>query len=164
MDFILTTQMRISKRGAFDTDFVDCFFLYESRVSLGVKNCAFEQKHILKYQYQVVGILNIATFEVHNMYKRFTVTVVSDLIKVISKQTPPLNKGRIGNAENEINAPTFNRMNTVADRKFFWIFGFMSHSDRILTDCPNHFPDFNLESFSFFNQKYIYYEKSDQFP
>ena len=58
MDFILTTQMRTSKRGAFDTDFVDCFFLYESRVSLGVKNCAFEQKHILKYQYQLVGILN----------------------------------------------------------------------------------------------------------
>ena len=98
------------------------------------------------------------------MYKRFTVTVVSDLRKVISKQTPPLNKGRIGNAENEINAATFNRMNTGADRKFFWIFGFMSHSDRILTDCPNHFPYFNLESFSFFNQKYIYYEKSDQFP
>ena len=59
MDFILTTQMRIFKRGVIDTDFANCFFfLYESRVSLGVKNCAFEQKHILKYQYQLVGILN----------------------------------------------------------------------------------------------------------
>ena len=58
------------------------------------------------------------------MYKRFTVTVVSDLRKVISKQTPPLNKGRIGSAENEINAATFNRMNTVADRNFldFWVY------------------------------------------
>ena len=83
------------------------------------------------------------------MYKRFTVTVVSDLIKVISKQTPPLNKGRIGNAEKEINTAAFNRINTAADRKFFWIFGFLSHSDRILTDCPNHFPDFNLESLFF---------------
>ena len=68
---------------------------------------------------------------------------------MISKQTPPLNKGRIGNAENEINTAAFNRINTAADRKFFWIFGFMSHSDRILTDCPNHFPDFNLESLFF---------------
>ena len=68
---------------------------------------------------------------------------------MISKQTPPLNKGRIGNAEKEINTAAFNRINTAADRKFFWIFGFMSHSDRILTDCPNHFPDFNLESLFF---------------
>ena len=83
------------------------------------------------------------------MYKRFTVTVVSDLRKVISKQTPPLNKGRIGNAEKEINTAAFNRINTAADRKFFWIFGFLSHSDRILTDCPNHFPDFSLESLFF---------------
>ena len=33
---------------------------------------------------------------------------------------------------------------------------FLSHSDRIFTDCPSHFPDFNLESlikfFSFFNK------------
>ena len=96
---------------------------------------------------------NIATFEVHNIYKRFTVSVVTDLRKVISKQTPPLNKGRTGNAENEINAAAFNRINTVANRRFFWIFGFLSHSDRILTDCPNHFPDFDLESFSFFESK-----------
>ena len=97
------------------------------------------------------------------MYKRFTVTVVSDLRRVISKQTPPLNKGRIGNEENEINTAAFNRINTGADRKFFLDFGFLSHSVRILTVCPNHFPDFNVESF-FFHQKYIYYEKSDQFP
>ena len=96
---------------------------------------------------------NIATFEVHNIYKRFTVSVATDLRKVISKQTPPLNKGRTGNAENEINAAAFNRINTVANRRFFWIFGFLSHSDRILTDCPNHFPDFDLESFSFFESK-----------
>ena len=98
------------------------------------------------------------------MYKRFTVTVVSDLRKVISKQTPPLNKGRIGNDENEINTAAFNRINTGADRKFFLDFGFLSHSARILTVCPNHFPDFNVESFFFFHQKYINYEKSDQFP
>ena len=27
--------------------------------------------------------------------------------------------------------------------------GFLSHSDSIFTDCPNHFPDFNLESLKF---------------
>ena len=27
---------------------------------------------------------------------------------------------------------------------------FLSHSDKIFTDCPNHFPDFNLESFVFY--------------
>ena len=89
------------------------------------------------------------------MYKRFTVTVVSDLRKVISKQTPPLNKGRIGNDENEINTAAFNRINTGADRKFFLDFGFLSHSARILTVCPNHFPDFNVESFFFSSKIYL---------
>ena len=32
---------------------------------------------------------------------------------VISKYTPPLNKRRIGNAKNLINAAAFNRKNTV---------------------------------------------------
>ena len=59
--------------------------------------------------------------------KQFTVTVVSDLRKVIPskkkkkrkkrkvipKQTPPSNKRRIGNVENLIKAAAFNRINTV---------------------------------------------------
>ena len=28
----------------------------------------------------------------------------------------------------------------------------VSHSDRILTDCPNHYPEFNLESLKFFTK------------
>ena len=74
---------------------------------------------------------------------------------MIWKLTPPLNKGRIGNDEKEINTAAFNRINTAADRKFFWIFGFLSHSDRILTVCPNHFPDFNVESFFFSSKIYL---------
>ena len=49
--------------------------------------------------------------------KRFTVTVFSDLRKVISKQTPPLYKRRIGHAENLIHAAAFNRTNTVGPSK-----------------------------------------------
>ena len=30
--------------------------------------------------------------------------------------------------------------------------GFLTHSDRIFTDCPNHFLDFNLESLKFFTK------------
>ena len=30
--------------------------------------------------------------------------------------------------------------------------GFLSHSDRIFTDCPNHYPDFDLESLKFFTK------------
>ena len=30
--------------------------------------------------------------------------------------------------------------------------GFLSHSDRILTDHPNHYPDFDLESLKFFTK------------
>ena len=41
-------------------------------------------------------------------------TVVSDFeINVALKQMPPLNKRRIGNAKNSINAAAFNRINTV---------------------------------------------------
>ena len=36
-----------------------------------------------------------------------------------------------------------------------WVFpfpGFLTHSDRIFTDCPNHFQDFNLESLKIFTK------------
>ena len=29
---------------------------------------------------------------------------------------------------------------------------FLSHSDGIFTDCPNHFPDINFESLKFFTK------------
>ena len=32
---------------------------------------------------------------------------------------------------------------------------FLSHSDKIFTDSPNHFPDFNLESFGFLPKTYM---------
>ena len=44
--------------------------------------------------------------------------------------------------------------------KMFWLLtpqsprfpGFPRHSDRTFTDCPNHFPDINLESLEFFTK------------
>ena len=45
-------------------------------------------------------------------------------------------------------------------QEIFWILtppkshfpGFLSHSDRIFTDHPNHYPDFDLESLKFFTK------------
>lgn len=43
--------------------------------------------------------------------------------------------------------------------EIFWILtpqvpfpGFLTHSDRIFTNCPNHFSDFNLQSLKFFTK------------
>ena len=59
------------------------------------------------------GDLGIFKYIIHK--KRFTVTVVGDLRKVISKQMPPLymSKCCIGNAENLINSMVFNQINMV---------------------------------------------------
>ena len=59
---------------------------------------------------------DIKTFILLDIYKRFPVTVVNDFVmNVAPEDTPPLNKRRIGNAENLINAAAFNRINTVCD-------------------------------------------------
>ena len=67
--------------------------------------------------------------------------------------------------------PTLREVWGHASTKNIWILApkvsfprFLSHSDRILTDCPNHFLDFNLESLKSFTKKYIHYKKSDRFP
>ena len=60
-------------------------------------------------------------------------------------------------------APSWNFLNFNSSKYPFSFLGFLSHSDRIFTDFPNHLPDFNLESLKF-SLKYIYYEKSDRFP
>ena len=81
---------------------------------------------IVIYTIQTITILSQQNKRHWNLFKqyiifkkRFTVTVVSDLRKVISKQIPPsnkcppLHKRRIRNTENLINAAAFNQINTV---------------------------------------------------
>ena len=76
--------------------------------------------YIVIYTIQTITILSQQNKRHWNLFKqyiifkkRFTVTVVSDLRKVISKQTPPLYKRRIRNAENLVDAAAFNRIKTV---------------------------------------------------
>ena len=70
--------------------------------------------------------------------KRFTVTFVGDLRKVILKQTPPLYKRRIGHAENLINAAAFNRLNTVGPSKPR-IPGSLGRTDAEKVNCSHHY-------------------------
>ena len=77
-------------------------------------------------------------FKVHNIKKkRFTVTIVSDLRKVISKETPPLYKRRMGHAENLINAAAINRINTVGPSKSR-ILGSMGRTGTEKVKCSHH--------------------------
>ena len=68
-------------------------------------------------------------------------------------------QARIYNRINTSRFPTLREVWGHASTKNIWILApkvsfprFLSHSDRILTDCPNHLPDFNLESLKSFTK------------
>ena len=69
--------------------------------------------------------------------KRFKVTVVNDLRKVILKQTPPLYKRRIGHVENSKYAAAFNRKNTEGPSKSR-ILGSMGRTGTEKVKCSHH--------------------------
>ena len=68
-------------------------------------------------------------------------------------------QARIYNRINTSRFPTLREVWGHASTKNIWILApkvsfprFLSHSDRILTDRPNRFPDFNLESLKSFTK------------